>query len=211
MSTVRILIVDDHPAIRIGLFNMLNRRPDFHVVEPAASGKEAIATLHKEPVDIALIDLRMEVMDGFALLESVARTSCSTRCIIFSSYDFDEDIFKAVNLGARGYLTKDTSEDELVTAILRVHSGQQYFTPRISSKLLGRLKRSSLSEREVEILGLLAKGLTNKQIGTALDISSNTVRCHVTNLTRKLEVADRTEAVSIGIYQGIIGEHSTLA
>ena len=203
-SRVRILIVDDHVAMRVGLTSMLETERDFQVVGAAAGGREAIAVLEQTPVDILLLDLRMPGMDGMALLKEARRRCLTARVIVLTSYETDEDIYRAIEGGAHGYLLKDASEQELREAILAVHAGHSYLPRHIAARLADRMHRSSLSTRELEVLEILAKGLTNKEIATALGISSHTVRCHVASITTKLEASDRTEAVTVAIRHGVI-------
>jgi len=201
---IRIVIVDDHPAIRVGLTSMLTAHHEFEVIGAAASGEDALSVLEGQMPDILLIDLRMQRLDGIGLMEEVARRRYPLRAIVLTSYETDEDVYRSVNAGARGYLLKDSSEHELIEAIFTVHAGKNYLPQHIASKLADRMHRSSLSTRELEVLGMMAKGLTNKQIATALGISDHTVRSHVANITEKLEVADRTEAVAIAIQLGVL-------
>ena len=201
---IRILIVDDHVAIRVGLASMLGTYPDFTVMGAVGSGEEALTMLEREVPDVILLDLRMQGLGGMGVLDQVKRRRFAARVIVHTSFETDEEVFKAVSAGAHGYLLKDCSEEELVNAIRTVHSGKSYLPQYIASKLANRIHRPVLSSRELEVLGMLAKGLTNKQIGTALGISDYTVRSHVANITEKLEVTDRTEAVVIAIRLGVL-------
>lgn len=201
---IRILIVDDHLAIRIGLTSILKTQSEMEVIASTASGEKALVILEQQKPDIMLLDLRMQRMDGIDLLEKIAEKQFPIRTIILTSYETDEDVYRAVNAGAQGYLLKDSSEEELFDAILTVHSGRSYLPQHIAVRLADRMRRASLSQREMEVLEMMAEGLTNKQIGAALGISDHTVRSHVANITRKLEVADRTEAVTIAIKLGVL-------
>lgn len=201
---IRLLIVDDHPVVRAGLSSMLAKHKGIQISGVAASAEEAFAALANRPVDVVLLDLRMPKVSGIDALRSIAKQPSPPRVVILSSFDCDEEIFRAVEAGARGYLLKDMSRDEIVTAIMTVHAGKQYFPPLIAARLAERQHRSTLSAREVEILELLAMGLTNKEIGQAFGISKHTVRNQIYSITQKLDVADRTEAASVAIKQGII-------
>lgn len=201
---IRILIVDDHQAIRVGLTSMLGTYPDLQIAGAASSGEEALLLLGRETPDILLLDLRMQHRDGLSVIEEVIRRHAPVRIIVLTSYETDEDIYRAVSAGAHGYLLKDSTEQELVDAIHTVHAGNIYLPKHIASKLAGRMHRPTLSPREVEVLEMMAKGLTNKQIGCALGISDCTARTHVANITGKLEVADRTEAVTLAIKLGVL-------
>ncbi len=201
---VRLLIVDDHPVVRAGLSSMLAMHPEIHVVGAAASCAEALKQIAAEPPHVILLDLRMPQMDGLAFLQLPTGVRGDARVIILTSYERDEDIYRAVQAGAQGYLTKDASEQEMVTAVLRVHSGRRALPPHIACRLADRLLRSTLTARESEILRELARGLTNREIGSELRISENTVRNHVQSLLSKLGVSDRTEAATLALRRGIL-------
>ncbi|RRA49571.1 response regulator transcription factor [Acidipila sp. EB88] len=201
---IKLLIVDDHPVVRAGLSSMLAMHGEIEVMDAVATCADALRRIGQEAPDIILLDLRMPGMDGVAFLELPAETRKKARVIVLTSYERDEEIYRAVQAGAQGYLTKDASEDEMVSAILRVHEGRRVIPPHIAARLADRLMRSTLTAREIEILKILAEGLTNRQIGKRLSISENTVRNHVKSLLDKLEVADRTEAATIAIRRGII-------
>ena len=201
---VRLLIVDDHPVVRAGLSSMLAMHSRIQVVAAVATGALALEQIAVEPPHVILLDLRMPKMDGIAFLELPPEVRGTARVIVLTSYERDEDIFRAVQAGAQGYLTKDASETEMVRAILRVHEGRRVLPPHIAARLADRLMRSSVTARENEILRELASGLTNRQIGKRLSISENTVRNHVKSLLGKLEVSDRTEAAMVALRRGII-------
>jgi two-component system, NarL family, response regulator len=201
---IRILIVDDHPVVRAGLSSMLGTQAGLQVVSSASGGEEALKLLRREAVDVVLLDLRMPGMNGIEVLRALARTPASPRVIVLTSYETDEDVYRAVQAGAQGYLLKDTSQKEMIDAIVSVHGGRRYIPRHIAARLADRMMRSSLTSREMEILEMLAKGLTNKEIGSALQISDNTVRNHVISIIGKLEVSDRTEAATAAIQRGLI-------
>lgn len=203
-GAIRILIVDDHPVVRIGLASMLGTQTGLAVVGSTSSGEEALKVLQRKGVDVLLLDLRMPGMNGIEVLRAVSRLPRSPRVIVLTSFDTDEDIYRAVQAGAQGYVLKDTPQQEIVEAITAVHHGQRYIPRHIASRLAERMMRANLTSRELEILSMLAKGLTNKEIATALDISDNTVRNHVMSIIDKLEVSDRTEAATAAIQRGII-------
>jgi len=201
---IRLLIVDDHPVVRAGLASMLCKQPGLKLVGAAAGAEEALSLLSHTPADVVLLDLRMPKMSGIEVLPILRKLASPPQVIILSSFEFDEEIYRAVQAGARGYLLKETSRDDIVAAIVAVHAGRQYFPPAIASRLSERTHRSSLSPRELEILEMLSKGLTNKEIGRAFGISRYTVRNHINSINQKLEVCDRTEAASVAMKQGII-------
>ena len=203
-DSIRILIVDDHPVVRAGLASMLGTQQELTVVGAATSGEEALAMVNEHHPEVLLLDLRMPGMSGVETLHALRAASRPVRVIILTNYETDEDIYRAVQAGAQGYLLKDTSLREMVEAIRAVHSGKRYIPRHIASRLAERMVRTDLTTRELEILKLLSKGPTNKQIGHALGISDNTVRNHVLKIIEKLEVSDRTEAATTAIQRGLI-------
>ena len=203
-SNIRILIVDDHPVVRAGLTSMLGAQPGLEVVGSASSGEEALAMIESHTPDVLLLDLRMPGMNGIDTLLAMKRLGTATRAIVLTSYETDEDIYRAVQAGTGGYLLKDTSRQEMLEAIRVVHAGKRYIPRHIASRLAERMMRSNLTTRELEILKMVARGLTNKEIGKALEISGNTVRNHVNSIIEKLEVSDRTEATTTAIQRGLI-------
>jgi DNA-binding NarL/FixJ family response regulator len=203
-GNIRILIVDDHPVVRAGLASMLATQPGIEVAGSVSSGEEALDVLQRQRLDIVLLDLRMPGMNGIDTLLAIKRKEIPVHVIVLTSYETDEDIYRAVSAGAEGYLLKNVSQREMVEAIRTVRAGNRYIPRRIASRLAERMIRSNLTARELEVLKLLAKGLTNKQIASALGISDNTVRNHINSIIQKLEVSDRTEASTTAIQRGII-------
>lgn len=208
---VRILIADDHPVIREGLSAMLSNVEGFEVVGEAKDGQEVLDLALRLKPDVVLMDLRMPGMDGVQAMRLIHAQCESVRFIILTVYDNDEYIFEGIRAGASAYLLKDVSREELINAIREVHSGQSLLHPRITRKLLERVsssteaeQESTLTEREIEILRLMANGASNKQIAVRLSISSHTVKTHVSNIYQKLEVNDRAEAVAKAIRKGIL-------
>jgi two-component system, NarL family, response regulator len=204
---IRILIADDHPVVLAGLASMLNSQPDMEVVGAASSGVEALEILRAENIDLVLLDLRMAGMGGIDTLNALKNDKIFTRVIILTSYETDEDIYRAVQAGAQGYLLKNAPQSDMMEAIRTVHNGKRYFPRHIAARLAERMTRTNLTARELEVLRMLARGLTNLEIGSALSISGNTVRNHVNSIIEKLEVSDRTEAATIAIHRGIIDAH----
>ena len=203
-SSIRILIVDDHPVVRAGLASMLGTQAELTLIGSASSGQEALQIIEERKPDVLLLDLRMPGMSGVETLHALKAKEKNIRVIILTNYETDEDIYRAVQAGAQGYLLKDTSLREMLEAIRAVHAGRRYIPQHIASRLAERMVRTNLTARELEILKLLSKGLTNKQIGQALRISANTVRNHVLKIIEKLEVSDRTEAATTAIQRGLI-------
>jgi len=203
-SPIRILIVDDHPVVLAGLTSMLSTQPNFEVVGSAAGGEEALQMLGTGTADVMLLDLRMPGMSGIDTLLALKARHMHVRPIILTSFETDEDIYRSVQAGAQGYLLKGAPQADVVEAIHTVHAGRRYFPRDIAARLAERMMRTDLTARELEVLQMLARGLTNKEIGSALRISGNTVRNHVNSIIDKLEVSDRTEAATTAIQRGII-------
>jgi two-component system, NarL family, response regulator len=205
-DAIRILIVDDHPVVCTGLASMLAGHKEFEVIGSAASGERALAIIRQTSPSVILLDLRMPGMDGIAVLHALKSIPSPPQALILTSFEKDEDIYRAIRAGAAGYLLKDTTEAEMVLAITLVAGGQRYMPRQIAARLAARMMRSDLTGREQQTLELVAHGSTNKEIGKALKISENTVRHHVVAIMDKLQVSDRTEAVATAIRQGILPE-----
>ncbi|WP_041839718.1 MULTISPECIES: response regulator transcription factor [Acidobacterium] len=201
---IRVLIVDDHPVVRAGLTSMLSTKPQLHMLPAASGGAEALTVLEEEQVDVVLLDLKMPGINGIEVLHRLNNRGALPRTIILSSYEMDEDIYRAIQAGARGYLIKDTTQEEILEAIAAVHAGSLHLPRHIAQRISERIGRQELTRRETEILEMLAKGLTNKEIGRVFGISENTARNHVNSIIQKLEVSDRTEAATTAILRGII-------
>jgi len=204
-AAVRVLIVDDHPVVRAGLASLLRRQIGLKLAGAAHSGEEAMEILKRSSVDVMLLDLRMPSINGIDLLNLLKTHEHRPKAIILSSYEYEEEIYQAVKAGARGYLSKNAPREEIVAAIEAVVAGGTFFPERVVKWIEEREARSSLSAREIEILEMVAKGLTNKEIAGVLQISFYTVRNHVNHISAKLQVADRTEAATVALRQGIIG------
>ena len=201
---IRLLIIDDHPIVRFGLTALLSLHDDIEMAGTAESGREALNLLRKTTVDIILVDLRMPGFSGIETLNAIRQIAPAIRCIVLSSFEFDEEIYAAVKAGAKGYLHKEAPADEILKAIRSVHSGRRAFPRRIAERLSNERMTAGLSPREREVLELVAKGLTNKEVANTLNLSQFTVRNHLNHITEKLEVTDRTEAIVVAIQTGII-------
>lgn len=198
------MIIDDHPVVRAGLASMLSTQGDIDVVGSASNGLEALALIEKIAPDVILIDLRMPGMSGLETIRAINSRPHPPRIIVLTSFDTDEDIYQSVGAGAQGYVLKDTPQDQLLQAIQVVNAKGRYFPADIATRLTARMARSNLTQRERQVLQLVAKGFTNKQIGLAFGISDNTARNHVNSIIEKLEVSDRTEAATIAMRQGLV-------
>ena len=203
-APVRVLIVDDHPVVRAGLATLLRKEAGLKVTGSAHSGEEALEILKGSLVDVMLLDLRMPSISGIDLLNLLKAVENPPLVLILSSYEYEEEIYRAVKAGARGYLSKNASRAEIVGAIETVMKGGKYFPEHIAALIAEREERTSLSPREIEILEMVAKGLTNKEIARVLEISQYTVRNHINHISAKLDVGDRTEAATLAMQQGII-------
>jgi DNA-binding NarL/FixJ family response regulator len=201
---IRILLVDDHPVVRAGLTSMLSTIQGLDVCGAASSGEEALQMVDSEQPDVLLLDLRMPGMTGIELLKAIRAKTSPPKTLVLTSYESDEEIYRAIEAGAQGYLLKSTPQAEIVAAIQTVHSGRHHIPPRIAARLAERMVRSALTQRELEILEMVVRGLTNKQIGHALQISENTARNHINSIIRKLDVSGRTEAATAAIQQGLV-------
>lgn len=205
-AEIRILIADDHPIVRDGLEAVLATQVDFRVIGSAANGREVLEILAGQPADILLLDLEMPVMDGVDTVRALQKAGNAVRIIAFTVYDSDERIIAAVKAGAHGYLLKGTPREEIFQAIREVNAGKSLLQPLVASKLLQHIREDPLhlTARELEVLGLLGKGLTNREIAGILKISERTVKFHLSSIFGKLDVENRTEAVSVAVQRGII-------
>ncbi len=200
---IRVMVVDDHDIMRAGLVSMIDREPGMRVVAEAGDGLRAVEEFHRHKPDITLMDLRMPLMDGVEAIESIRKEFGSSRFIVLTTYDGDEDIYRALEAGAQAYLLKGMARNELFAAIRAVHSGLRYI-PSVVAKSIRSQIRSDLTKRELDVLRLLAAGKTNKEIAAAIDTTEGTIKSYVIHILEKLEVSDRTEAVTTAIKRGII-------
>jgi two-component system, NarL family, response regulator len=203
-TTIRVLIADDHAIFRQGLATIINRDLDMQVIAQAENGEQAIALFEEHQPDVTLMDLRMPEVEGVAAISAICAIAKSARIIVLTTYDSDEDIYRGLQAGAKGYLLKETEPDELLNAIRTVHRGQQYIPPDVGAKLVQRMSNPELSERELEVLRSLAQGMSNADIAAALSIGEGTVKSHVNRILNKLDVSDRTQAVIVAVKRGIV-------
>jgi DNA-binding NarL/FixJ family response regulator len=212
VEEIRILIVDDHPVVREGIGSMLMKEPDFKMVGEASNGLEAIEKARELSPDVVLMDLRMPEMDGVEAISRIKEEKPEVKFIILTTYSDDEYIFKGIAAGARAYLLKDAPRDELFKAIRMVSRGESLIQPVVASRVLDKLAELSrktpagdtLSDREIEVLRLMAGGQSNKDIADRLSITQSTVKTHITSIFQKLNVTTRTEAVTNALKKGII-------
>ena len=207
MNTIRIVIADDHPVFRAGLQGLLSGQEDFQVVGEAANGREAVNMVRLASPDVLLVDLQMPELDGVHAIREIRNVAPKTRILVLTTYDSDGDILRAVEAGATGYLLKDTPREELFKAIRATARGESVLSPVVASKLVGRARgpvERSLSAREIEVLTLVARGVSNKIIGKDLRISEATVKTHLLHVFAKLGVDDRTAAVTEALARGVL-------
>jgi DNA-binding NarL/FixJ family response regulator len=212
MSTIRVMIVDDHTVVRDGVATMLGRQPDISVVGEAANGREAIGIAKTLNPDVILMDLRMPEMDGVEAMRQIRADNQEVKFIVLTTFDTDEYIFHAIEVGAKGFLLKDASREELFEAVRAVDRGESLVQPGVAARLLDRFAELSrptpdeplLSARELEVVQLMSTGAANKEIAASLSISESTVKTHVANIFQKLDVNDRTGAVTTAVQKGII-------
>jgi DNA-binding NarL/FixJ family response regulator len=203
---IEILIVDDHPVVREGLVGMLAGEPDFVVVGEAADGKTAVALDARHEPDVILMDLRMPGMDGVEAIEAILEKRPSAHILVLTTYDSDADILRAVEAGATGYLLKDAPREDLFRAIRAAAQGESALAPAVAARLMSRMRapaEEKLTPREIEVLQLVARGNSNREVGQTLHISAATVKTHLIHVFDKLGVSDRTAAVTVALERGI--------
>jgi two-component system NarL family response regulator len=203
-ESIRVLVVEDHHVVRQGLVALLNVVDGLEVVGEAADGVEAIAQYRKHQPDIALIDLRLPRLSGVEVIERIRMETPHARFIVLTTYDGDEDIYRALQAGARAYLLKGMTSEELIAAIRAVHAGKSHIPPAIAQRLAERMGTEELTPREFDVLEQIVRGLSNKDIATELEISEATVKTHINNLLSKLGVTDRTQAATAALQRGIV-------
>jgi len=200
---IRILVVDDHMLMRVGLVTAASDQPDMQVVAAVESGEEAVDAYRIHQPDITLLDLRMPGMSGLDTIQALRAAFPSARIVVFSNSARGEEVYQALKLGAVGFVVKDMKLERLLEAIRQVHAGEKYVPPELAVRMSERIF-TQLSEREKEVLKLIAKGRLNKEIGATLGVTEGTVKVHVTSILSKLEVTARTEALVVAVRHGLI-------
>ena len=203
-AQIRLLVADDHALILEGLAAMIGRQEDMVVVAKASNGREAVKLWKEHRPDVALLDLRMPLLGGVAATREIRDFDVSARVMVHTTYDTDEEIYQAMRAGARAYLLKDAPLGELLDVIRKVHAGERCIPPALAAKLASRMSGDALTNREIDVLGLLARGRSNKEIGSDLFISETTVKTHVRSVFTKLHVMSRTEAIAAASHRGLI-------
>jgi len=203
MPKIRLLLVDDHTVIRLGLKTATNDQPDMEVVADVESGSEAIEAYRTHRPDVVIVDLRMQGMGGVETTQKLRELFGNVRVLIFSNYAKGEEVFQAMRAGALGFVLKEMSMERLLEAIRKVAKGEQCMPPEVAMRV-GERMLMQLSPREVDVLRLVAKGMSNKEIGTQLGVVEGTVKIHVANIFAKMCVSDRTKAIVLAAQRGII-------
>ncbi len=203
-KAIRVLVVEDHQIVRQGLVALLNVAEDVEVVAQASDGAEAVREFEAKQPDVTLIDLRLPKMSGVEAIQRVRSRYANARFIVLTTYDGDEDIYRALQAGARAYLLKGMSVDVLLSTIKSVHAGKSIIPPAIAQKLAERMASEPLTQREQEVLEEIVRGKSNKEIGAELGVSEATVKTHINNLLGKLGVEDRTQAATAAIQRGLV-------
>lgn len=200
---IRVLVVDDHPIMRIGIAAIIQATPDMTTVAQAGSGEEAIELFEKHLPDVTLMDLRLPGMSGVDAIRALIARHSNAKFVVLTTYEGDEDIHQALEAGARSYIIKGMPHDALVSAVRRVHAGGRFLPSPVSRALSSRIPNSDLSAREREVLNLIVQGKSNKEIAIELGISESTVKCHVSVILMRLNVTDRTQAVVTALQRGL--------
>jgi len=203
-AQIRVLVADDHPVVREGLVSLIDRQADMKVVAEAGNGREAVELHRSHHPDVTMMDLRMPELTGIEAIAAIRGETPEARIVCLTTFEGDEDVYRALQAGARGYLLKGFSRDVLLECIRSVHRGDMWIPPAIAGKLATRVSRPELSSREMDVLGLLVRGKANKEIASSLDITEGTVKVHINHIFMKLGVSGRTEAISEALKRGIV-------
>lgn len=198
------MVVDDHPLMRVGVSSIVNARPNMLVVAQAGTGQEAVALFAQHKPDVTLMDLRLPGMSGVDAIQAIRSRWPGAKFVVLTTYEGDEDIHRALEAGARGYIIKGMPYQTLIDALVRVHSGGRFLPAPVTKALESRIPNSELSSREREVLLLMVDGKTNKKIASLLGITEATVKCHVSTILMRLNVNDRTQAVVTALQRGLV-------
>lgn len=201
---MKVLVVDDHPVVRVGISTIIDTQPDMSVVAETGSGEEAIALFREHLPDLTVMDLRLERMSGVACIRRIRRDFPEARFVVLTTYRGDEDIHQALEAGASGYLIKGMPRQLLLDALRRVHRGEQFLPPPVTEVLASRTPGGELSNRERQVLSLLASGKSNKEIAASLGLAEVTVKCHLSMIFLRLNVTDRTQAIIAAAQRGLV-------
>ncbi|MCI0389963.1 MAG: response regulator transcription factor [Acidobacteria bacterium] len=204
INAIRILIVDDHPVVREGLAVMIGTQPDLKVVASAATGTQAVELFSQHRPDITLMDLRLPGMNGIEAIRTIRQEFPDSRFIVVTTYHGDQDVFQAFQAGASSYILKEMFGEEMLKAIRTVHAGERYIPPGVASSLYEHFSRPDLTPRELDVLRLIVKGLSNKQIGGALGLTEGSIKSLVNKILGKLGVSDRAQAITTALQRGIV-------
>jgi len=203
-APIRVLCVDDHPLVRKGIASILANEEDMQLVGEAGNGREAVDLFRQSHPDVTLMDLRMPGMDGVQATRTIRQEFPEARIIALTSYDGDQDIYRALEAGVRGYMLKEMVHTDVLRAIRAVYSGKRLMPHEVAERLSEYFPQVALTPREVEVLGFVARGLANKEIADKLGTASGTIKMHIQNILEKLDASDRTHAVTIAIQRGIL-------
>ncbi len=201
---ISVLIADDHSVLRQGLVSLIGFEADMTVVAEASNGREAVDLWKQHRPDVILVDLRMPELDGVGVIKQIRAEDENTRVVVLTTFDGDEDIYRAIKAGAKGYLLKDVPREALIDCIRRVHAGETCVPVHLANRLAKRISDKSVSQRQIDVLKLMAQGKGNKEIGSALCISAGTVKSHVKNIFAKLNVNTRAAAVASAAHRALI-------
>ncbi|MFZ9857692.1 MAG: response regulator [Roseiflexaceae bacterium] len=207
MTSIRVLVVDDHPVVRHGLLALLRYEPEFEIAGDAADGEEAVAAVLAHKPDVVLLDLRLPRLSGVDVMLQARAKGSTSRFLVLTTYDSDDDITRALAAGAKGYLLKDATSHELIQAIREVMRGNAALEPSVAARVLARMHDSpadELSAREIDVLQRMVRGESNRAIAVALHVSENTVKTHVSHIFAKLAVQSRAEAVVVALRRGLV-------
>jgi two-component system NarL family response regulator len=203
-KALTILVADDHPVVREGLVALIERQPDMHVVAEASNGREALERFLDQRPNVALLDLRMPIMDGIDTLMAICEKDPGARISIITSYQNEEDIYRALHAGALGFIIKDATPDELAGCIRAIARGETWIPEKVGAMLAKRVTDRELTRRETDVLRLVVAGKSNREIGVAFDISEATVKVHMTHILEKLKVTGRTKAINVAVRRGLV-------